>query len=117
MLRCGLIGKKLGHSYSPQIHGMLSDYEYRLYELSSDELEGFIKSGDWDGLNVTIPYKKAVLPLCDKLSPAAKRTGSPAAFASGSNICTAACMHRCTAPMGSLSCLLSGQKSTRPGGS
>ena len=76
MLRCGLIGEKLGHSYSPQIHGMLSDYEYRLYELAPDELAGFIQSGGWDGLNVTIPYKKAVLPLCDKLSPAAKRTGS-----------------------------------------
>ncbi len=76
MLRCGLIGEKLGHSYSPRIHRLLADYEYRLYELAPDELAGFIRSGEWDGLNVTIPYKKAALPLCDELSPAAARTGS-----------------------------------------
>ncbi len=76
MLRCGLLGEKLGHSYSPQIHRLLADYEYRLYELSPDGLAGFIKNGEWDGLNVTIPYKKAVLPFCDELSPAAARTGS-----------------------------------------
>ena len=67
MLRCGLLGEKLGHSYSPEIHKMLAGYEYRLYERRAEELEGFIKGGEWDGLNVTIPYKKAVLPFCDEL--------------------------------------------------
>lgn len=76
MLKCGLVGEKLGHSYSPAIHAMLADYEYKLYELSAQELPGFIKDGAWDGLNVTIPYKKTVLPLCDELSDRARRIGS-----------------------------------------
>ena len=58
MLKCGLLGEKLGHSYSPAIHAMLADYEYLLYEKCPEELESFVRSGDWDGLNVTIPYKK-----------------------------------------------------------
>ena len=61
MLRCGLLGKTLGHSYSPAIHERLGDYEYRLYEKQEDELEAFLQSGTFDGLNVTIPYKKAVI--------------------------------------------------------
>ncbi len=76
MLKCGLLGEKLGHSYSPQIHGLLAGYEYKLYEKSREELEGFLRGGDWDGLNVTIPYKKAVVPFCAELSPMAARLGS-----------------------------------------
>ena len=76
MLRCGLLGEKLGHSYSPEIHKMLAGYEYRLYERRAEELEGFIRSGEWDGLNVTIPYKKAVLPFCDELGERARLSGS-----------------------------------------
>jgi len=76
MLKCGLLGKKLGHSYSPQIHGMLADYEYLLYEKSEEELEDFVKNGSWRGLNVTIPYKKDVLPFCNSLSETAAATGS-----------------------------------------
>ena len=76
MLRCGLLGEKLGHSYSPEIHKMLADYEYRLYEKSPDELESFLMSGEWDGLNVTIPYKRAVIPYCGELSDTARRAGS-----------------------------------------
>ena len=76
MLKCGLLGEKLGHSYSPAIHGMLADYEYKLYEKSPEELDAFIRNGDWDGLNVTIPYKKTVLPYCDVLSETARRIGS-----------------------------------------
>ena len=71
MLKCGLLGEKLGHSYSPQIHSMLADYEYKLFEKSPEELEAFLKSGEFDGLNVTIPYKKAVMPYCAELSPTA----------------------------------------------
>lgn len=74
-MKCGLLGEKLGHSYSPQIHGELADYDYRLYEKAPEELEDFLLRGDWDGLNVTIPYKKAVLPYCE-LSPRAKRIGA-----------------------------------------
>lgn len=76
MLKCGLLGEKLGHSYSPQIHSMLADYEYKLFEKSPEELEAFLKSGEFDGLNVTIPYKKAVMPYCTELSPTAAQIGS-----------------------------------------
>lgn len=76
MLKCGLLGEKLGHSYSPQIHSMLADYEYKLFEKSPEELEDFLKSGEFDGLNVTIPYKKAVIPYCAELSPTAAQIGS-----------------------------------------
>ena len=67
-MRCGLLGEKLGHSYSPQIHAELADYEYLLYEKAPEEVEDFVLRGDWHGLNVTIPYKKTVLPFCDELS-------------------------------------------------
>ncbi len=75
-MKCGLLGEKLGHSYSPQIHAELGDYEYRLYEKAPEELEDFLLRGDWDGLNVTIPYKKAVLPYCAALSDRARRIGA-----------------------------------------
>ncbi len=74
-LRCGLIGRPLGHSYSPAIHGRLADYDYRLIELEAEELGPFLRAGGFDGLNVTIPYKKAVLPYCAELTPAAARIG------------------------------------------
>ena len=76
MLRCGLLGEKLGHSYSPAIHALLADYEYKLYERAPGELEDFLKNGGFDGLNVTIPYKKAVIPYCAELSDIARRLGS-----------------------------------------
>ena len=75
-MQCGLLGEKLGHSYSPQIHAELADYEYRLYEKAPDEVEAFIRQGDWHGLNVTIPYKKTVVPFCDELSETAETIGS-----------------------------------------
>ena len=69
---CGLLGRKLGHSYSPRIHKVLGSYEYRLFEKEPDELEHFLRNGDYSGLNVTVPYKKAVIPYCDELSEQAK---------------------------------------------
>ena len=75
-MRCGLLGEKLGHSYSPQIHAELGDYEYLLYEKAPDEVENFVRRGDWHGLNVTIPYKKTVIPFCDELSETACAIGS-----------------------------------------
>ena len=75
-MQCGLLGRKLGHSYSPQIHQALGDYDYCLYEKEPQELEAFLKSGGFAGLNVTIPYKKDVIPLLDELSPVAKRLGA-----------------------------------------
>ena len=76
MKRCGLLGEKLGHSFSPRIHQELGGYEYRLYEKSPQELDVFLKSGDFDGLNVTIPYKQTVIPYCARLSPRAQAIGS-----------------------------------------
>ncbi len=76
MLKCGLLGRKLSHSYSPAIHGMLSDYSYELFEREPEQLEDFLLHGDWNGINVTIPYKKSVLPYCRELSPLAKEIGS-----------------------------------------
>ncbi len=72
----GLLGEKLGHSFSPIIHGMLGDYEYSLIERRSDELEALFESGEYDGFNVTIPYKKAVIPYIAELTDSAKRCGS-----------------------------------------
>lgn len=75
-MNCGLLGRKLGHSYSPVIHGLLADYEYKLYEKEPEELAQFLRAGAWHGLNVTIPYKKSVVPYCDALSPLARELGS-----------------------------------------
>ena len=76
MLHCGLLGETLGHSYSPMIHHELGEYDYRLFEVSKEDLDAFLCSGRWDGLNVTIPYKKAVVPYCAELSEAAERLQS-----------------------------------------
>ncbi len=75
-MHCGLLGKTLGHSYSPQIHRLLAGYSYTLFEKQPDELAAFLTSGDFDGLNVTIPYKKAVLPFCAAQSEAVRAIGS-----------------------------------------
>ena len=75
-MKCGLLGEKLGHSYSPQIHAQLGDYEYRLYEKRPEEVEAFVRKGEWHGLNVTIPYKKTVIPFCDELTDLARDIGS-----------------------------------------
>ena len=74
--KSGLLGEKLGHSFSPQIHGYLSDYSYTLFEKSPDLAEGFLRSGDFDGINVTIPYKKLAFAVCDKVSEVAAKIGS-----------------------------------------
>ena len=74
-MKCGLLGRKLGHSYSPQIHNLLGDYSYVLFEKEPEELESFLKNGDYSGLNVTIPYKKEVIPYLSELSPTAKKMG------------------------------------------
>ncbi len=75
-MRFGLLGRKLGHSYSPQIHAMLGDYEYPLYEKEPEEIEKFMLNGDFDGMNVTIPYKETVIPYMSALSESAKKIGS-----------------------------------------
>lgn len=76
MKKCGLLGEKLSHSYSPQIHTHLGDYPYLLYEKAREEVEDFVLRGDFDAINVTIPYKKTVVPFCTRLSTVARRLGS-----------------------------------------
>lgn len=73
---CGLLGRKLSHSYSPQIHGQLGSYSYSLFEKEPQKLEDFLRHGKFSGLNVTVPYKKAVMEYLDELSPIAKRLGA-----------------------------------------
>ena len=76
-LKCGLLGQKLGHSYSPLIHSALSSaYSYELFEIEPDELATFIEKKEFHGLNVTIPYKTMVIPYCTKLSALASAIGS-----------------------------------------
>lgn len=74
--RFGLIGEHLGHSFSPAIHAMLGEYAYKLYELTPERVGPFLREGAFDGLNVTIPYKKTVMEFCTALSPAARSIGS-----------------------------------------
>ena len=76
MIEYGLIGERLGHSYSPQIHRAFGDYDYQLYPMPLPDVEALLKSKQFRGLNVTIPYKQAVLPFCDALSPAVQEIGS-----------------------------------------
>lgn len=75
-MQCGLLGRKLGHSYSPQIHALLGNYSYDLFETEPQDLESFLKNANFQGLNVTIPYKKAVIEFCDHLSPEALKLGA-----------------------------------------
>lgn len=76
MIQCGLLGEKLGHSYSPAIHKRLGSYGYQLFEKKPSEVEGFLKDCAWTGLNVTIPYKKTVIPFLSELSETAQAIGS-----------------------------------------
>ena len=75
-MKSGLLGRKLGHSYSPQIHEYLGSYSYDLFEREPYEIEDFLRNGDFTGINVTIPYKKDVIPFLDELSPTAVKMGS-----------------------------------------
>ena len=76
MKKFGLLGEHLGHSFSPMIHKAFGDYSYELFEVPPSKLEKFICSNYYDGLNVTIPYKQAVLPYLDEVSWRAKKIGS-----------------------------------------
>ena len=75
-LKCGLLGEKLGHSRSPEIHSRLGRYEYRLYEKTPDEVVDFLLHGNYDVINVTIPYKKVAFGLCRDVTPIAAELGN-----------------------------------------
>ena len=75
-MKYGLIGEHLGHSFSKEVHSMLSDYEYEITEIAPNELDGFMKKAEFNAINVTIPYKEAVMPYLYYISDEAKAIGS-----------------------------------------
>ena len=75
-MRYGLIGKKLGHSFSPELHRLIGGYHYELMELPESLLAGFFTQREFDGINVTIPYKQSVLPYLDKIDSSASAIGA-----------------------------------------
>ncbi len=72
----GLIGARLGHSFSREIHGMIADYEYTLCELDAPGVVRLFEERSFRAINVTIPYKETVIPLLDYVSPEAQRIGA-----------------------------------------
>ena len=72
----GLLGWQISHSYSPKIHSLLGSYPYSLFDVPPDQLGAFLRSNSFDGLNVTIPYKKSVIPFLTKLTPEAQMLGA-----------------------------------------
>ncbi len=75
-MQYGLIGEKLGHSYSAILHALLADYEYKLCPMPPEAVDGFMKAADFQGINVTIPYKKTVIPYLSQIGETARRIGS-----------------------------------------
>ena len=75
-MRFGLLGRKLGHSYSPMIFDILGGYRYDLFEREPEDIEFLLRNEDFDGINVTMPYKKEVLQYLDEVDPLALRLGS-----------------------------------------
>ena len=72
----GLIGEHLPHSFSKEIHERLGDYEYVLHEVAKEELDSFMRSADFKGINVTIPYKQSVIPYLHEISERAGSIGA-----------------------------------------
>ena len=75
-MRYGLIGEHLGHSYSREIHALIADYKYELAELKPEELGEFLRKREFNAINVTIPYKQAVIPYLDGISENAASIGA-----------------------------------------
>ncbi|MGI6238831.1 MAG: shikimate kinase [Christensenellales bacterium] len=76
MGKYGLIGERLAHSFSPQIHAQIGDYEYELYEMPEGAVAQFMRTNALDGFNVTVPYKETVMPHLAEISEEARRIGS-----------------------------------------
>ena len=75
-MKYGLIGEKLSHSFSKEIHEALTDYDYEIRELTPDEVAPFLAAREFEGINVTIPYKEKVIPHLDEITDAARRIGA-----------------------------------------
>ena len=72
----GVLGRVLGHSYTPTIYKELAGLEYVRFEREPEDLQAFMTGDEWEGTNVTIPYKRAVMEYLDELSPLAERMGN-----------------------------------------
>ncbi len=72
----GLVGEKLGHSFSGELHAALGGYHYELRPMDAAQFEAFMQARDFKGINVTIPYKQRAIPFCAELSPLARRIGA-----------------------------------------
>ncbi|MBQ8337802.1 MAG: shikimate dehydrogenase [Oscillospiraceae bacterium] len=72
----GLLGEKLGHSFSKEIHAKLFDYEYQLCEIKRDNFDSFMKQKAFKAVNVTIPYKEQIIPYLDFVDETAKKIGA-----------------------------------------
>ena len=75
-MKFGLLGRKLGHSYSPMIFDLMGGYQYDLFEREPENIGDLLRNTDFDGINVTIPYKKEVLPYLNEIDPLALRLGA-----------------------------------------
>ena len=75
-MKYGCIGKHLTHSFSKEIHTSLADYEYELKEIPKDRFNEFMAEGDFKAINVTIPYKEAVIPYLYFIDDTAKEIGA-----------------------------------------
>lgn len=75
-MQYGLIGRKLSHSFSAEIHSKLADYNYELYPIEPEKLDDFFAKKDFKAINVTIPYKEAVIPYLYYIDPLAKKIGA-----------------------------------------
>jgi len=76
MKQFGLIGERLGHSHSKTLHGFLADYRYDLWPMPAEDVDAFMRSKSFDGMNVTIPYKKRVIPYLSEIGSTARRVGA-----------------------------------------
>ena len=74
-MKYGLLGEKLGHSFSKEIHESLEQYEYELIEVSKDSFDEFMKKKEFTGINVTIPYKELVIPYLSYIDEKAQQIG------------------------------------------
>ncbi|HPE16956.1 MAG TPA: shikimate kinase [Oscillospiraceae bacterium] len=75
-MKTGLVGKTLGHSFSPLLHKWMWGCDYALWPMDEDAARAFFAARDFDGVNVTIPYKRLALSLCDEVDPRAVRIGA-----------------------------------------
>ena len=75
-MKYGLIGEHLPHSFSKEIHAKIAPYEYELHEIAAEELDDFMKKRDFNAINVTIPYKQAVIPYLSYIDERAQKIGA-----------------------------------------